>query len=683
MAIAFDAAAGGNSGGSSGPGNPYNFNGLTVGSGANRILIAGVTGDGNTNGDITSVVWDQGGTNQSLTQLGTAQSGGSRNMTLWYVVAPTSGNKTLRVSVNGSTDGWVLVACACYTGVDQTTPIDSHADHAGQASPITATTTVVASNCWLVLVAADTTGSCTAGSSTTQRAGDGLGGNITAIMDSNATVGTGAQSLHATGGGTPAWNILSLLPSGGGGGGGTVTVTTPTAFHTYQRSGTAGTIAISGTVTGIADGQHIEASFNGGAFSSLGAISGGAFSGTLTTQAQGQGTLTVRHTETPADLTTVASIGIGDVFVCVGDSIAQGRGTNAKSTVANGNSIKAACYESGVGWKSDDDPTSSGTSNGSFWPLVGTTVVAATSTYPVAFINVGVGSSALVWPSAAGGLWTKAANTNYAAMVTAITAAAIVNPPKGFLVHLGANDSIDSSTESIATYKTAAAQLVSDLRSDYSGAIVFWAQLGDVTTGTPPDRRAALDNIREAIREVWNGTTGAWNGPVMYDVTPDDGVHFTSDASVAIMAGRWAAAIIEKFYSGAAGSGRGPTLASLVLNAARDLIIATFNVPTTPITPQTSVGGFRVYDGGTVSGATVTATRLDNSRVALSLSSPIAGAPTLSLGSGLDVADNGGANLTPPKDSSSLTLPNEAFVQQPVATAPIAQSRIVQNIGTY
>jgi hypothetical protein len=42
------------------------------------------------------------------------------------------------------------------------------------------------------------------------------------------------------------------------------------------------------------------------------------------------------------------------------------------------------------------------------------------------------------------------------------------------------------------------------------------------------------------------------------------------------------------------------------------------------------------------------------------------------MASGLDVADNGGANLTPPTDSSSLHLPLEAFETQAVTvSAPV------------
>lgn len=217
--IAFNAAAGGNNGSASG--TTYDFSGLTVGSGTNRVLTVGVTGS-STPSDVTGVVWDQGGTNQALTQIGSQQAGGGglRYLSFWYVVAPTSGNKTLRVTRTTSGADLLMVATSSYTGVDQVSPIDSHADHATTATPQTETTTVVTSNCWLVTVISDTSGSPAAGASTTKRADDGVSGvGVTGIFDSNGTVGTGSQSLHTTSAASAAWNIASLKPAAGGGGG--------------------------------------------------------------------------------------------------------------------------------------------------------------------------------------------------------------------------------------------------------------------------------------------------------------------------------------------------------------------------------------------------------------------------------------------------------------------------------
>lgn len=448
---------------------------------------------------------------------------------------------------------------------------------------------------------------------------------------------------------------------------GTVTISTPLVFHTYQRNITTGlgSIPITGTYTGSP--TAIQANFNGGGWFTIAASpGGGTYSGSLTGQTAGQGTLQVRFANDTSVTASVATIGIGDIYVCIGDSICKGSLSNNQSTVANGNGITATCWESGA-WKLANDPTISG-GGGSFWPLVGTQLVAVTLTYPVGFINLGTGSTGLYFPSTGTGVWVKGQSA-YDNIAVEVTSAVIGEQPKGFLIHLGANDAADpTTTPTLSVYSTLAAALVTNLRNDFSGCTVFWAQLGGLTSGTPPDRRSAIDNVRETIRVIWNTASGAWNGPVMYDINTDDGVHVTTNAKGLIVATRWALAIIEKFYGGTLGTGRGPTATSKTINGAKDRITLTFYVPTQPILPATDPAGWRVLDSGVLSGATVTATRLSNTQIRLSLSSAIVGTPTLSLGSNNDVADNGGAVLTEPTDSSTNLLPAEAFIASVLAT---------------
>lgn len=83
-----------------------------------------------------------------------------------------------------------------------------------------------------------------------------------------------------------------------------IAVTTPAA------SATVGTnINISGTYAGSDNPTTIEASFNGGAYADI-AVSptGGTFSGTLTGQSAGTGTLSVRWKNIPSVIATVASV---------------------------------------------------------------------------------------------------------------------------------------------------------------------------------------------------------------------------------------------------------------------------------------------------------------------------------------------------------------------------------------
>ena len=83
-----------------------------------------------------------------------------------------------------------------------------------------------------------------------------------------------------------------------------ITVSTPSASSTVGTN-----IAISGTYAGGNTPTTIEASFNGGAYADVAvAPAGGIFSGTLSGQTAGTGTLTVRWKNFPSVLATVTSL---------------------------------------------------------------------------------------------------------------------------------------------------------------------------------------------------------------------------------------------------------------------------------------------------------------------------------------------------------------------------------------
>lgn len=115
-AVALDAA--GTSASASTVLSPFDFTGVTVGAGANRALVAQINFSLETVGSVT-VTWDQGGTNQAMGQIVCANGAGAVGRSCLYgLVAPTSGNKTLRVTWTGTTD--IIVDAVAWTGVDQT-----------------------------------------------------------------------------------------------------------------------------------------------------------------------------------------------------------------------------------------------------------------------------------------------------------------------------------------------------------------------------------------------------------------------------------------------------------------------------------------------------------------------------------------------------------------------------------
>src|SRR5690606_21105560 len=96
-------------------------------------------------------------------------------------------------------------------------------------------------------------------------------------------------------------------------------------------------IEISGTYTGTP--TAIEARWNGGSWATIDAApAGGTFSGTLASQAKGQGTLEVRHVDTPANVASQEYVGVGVILACLGQSNMVGQTAGAAGVFQSGNS---------------------------------------------------------------------------------------------------------------------------------------------------------------------------------------------------------------------------------------------------------------------------------------------------------------------------------------------------------
>lgn len=214
MAIASVGAADlGNNGGS----GTLTSSAFTVGAGSN-LLVVGAKGDASSD-NILTAVWDLTGANQLMTLIG-KKNPGNRWVYLWALPNPATGNKAVTITTLG---GYILAGAADYSGYDTTaSPIyDSTATYQATNNTHTVSTTVVAANCWLVLVGGTYTDNSppTAGSGTTRRTFDGNFGTY-GLFDSNGTVGTGSQSLTFLTNGLADTNavIMSIAPSTGGGG---------------------------------------------------------------------------------------------------------------------------------------------------------------------------------------------------------------------------------------------------------------------------------------------------------------------------------------------------------------------------------------------------------------------------------------------------------------------------------
>ncbi len=159
--------------------------------GSDLVLIVGTIGRVSAD-TITGVTYNS----VAMTKI-TAFSGGGegRWITLWYLANPSTGANNVVATWSASQD-FIHCGAVSYTGCKQTGIPDSFATgaDAGNEASHTFTTTVVASNAWLMLwTKYGLTPAAGAGTTARQTDGSGLG-----IFDSNGTVGTGSQSLIAT-----------------------------------------------------------------------------------------------------------------------------------------------------------------------------------------------------------------------------------------------------------------------------------------------------------------------------------------------------------------------------------------------------------------------------------------------------------------------------------------------------
>ncbi len=128
---------------------------LTVGSGANRALVCQVSNNGDPG--TQTVNWDATGTPQALTQIVTANNGTGIYARLYGRVAPTAGNKTLRVTNTTARD--TCVFCIAFTGVDQTGGVTSFPNSTSSSNTTAnpSLTITSAAGAWTISVLTTTT----------------------------------------------------------------------------------------------------------------------------------------------------------------------------------------------------------------------------------------------------------------------------------------------------------------------------------------------------------------------------------------------------------------------------------------------------------------------------------------------------------------------------------------------
>jgi hypothetical protein len=175
-------------------------------SGSDRfVVVSALTGDGN----FLGVPKSGGAGGSDMTVITTAVVSAQYHQ-MYYYIAPPASSTEFYQPVSGSR-GFDMAAVV-YSGVKQTSgAIDSFAAIASGAVPRTFSTTVVASDCWLVSMARNvTTGVVAPHTGTTGR----TNGTLHDTGDSNGTVGTGSQSMAWTDSSGSVYGIIfSLAPA--------------------------------------------------------------------------------------------------------------------------------------------------------------------------------------------------------------------------------------------------------------------------------------------------------------------------------------------------------------------------------------------------------------------------------------------------------------------------------------
>lgn len=319
-----------------------------------------------------------------------------------------------------------------------------------------------------------------------------------------------------------------------------LTITSPSAYQVLQRSSGVADIAIEGTYVGSP--TAIEASWNGGDYATIDSSpSGGNFSGTLSSQPQGQGTLTVRFTNDTGENDTVEYLGVGDVIICAGQSNMVGWGDYLQAYWHP--TLKAGMFGNNYQWRELIDPydqttgqvdtvSQDGTNFGSMVPLLASHIMHTTGV-PVAFVPCAKGStSANDWqpPVTSQDRTTLFGSMSY--RIDEVGGAAMV------IWHQGEQDVTAGTSK--ATYKSEIAAIASQIETDHS--IPFYAAkihntaLGDET------------NVWEAMDELWEEDNNVYAGPDLRSITTSpDATHFETDAALQELADEWWLALREYF----------------------------------------------------------------------------------------------------------------------------------------
>lgn len=320
-----------------------------------------------------------------------------------------------------------------------------------------------------------------------------------------------------------------------------LTLTSPKAYRVFQRDGTNhAAIAITGIYTGR--NAPIEARWGTGDWEVIATPTDGVFSGSLV-RPVGQGTLSVRIQGVPSSVVNVLYVGIGDVFLLIGQSNGSGRGLTLQSWTHP--TLKACMLGNDNQWKELADPVDSPAGQvdsasydaeaaGSIWPLVATQYMAAKG-WPVAFIPCCRGGQGNVrwWP----GVNHFDRTTLYgSAMYRALVLAGGVKAA----IYWAGEPGVDAAVTDYTAFKPIATAIRDDL-----GVPVMRVKLQYCTGGTAGEAAG----VAAAVQYIWDHPDefNSITGPDLSDIISNDGYHLMEDPEIQLAASRTGSRLIAAF----------------------------------------------------------------------------------------------------------------------------------------
>lgn len=199
----------GQNGGSSGGATSFAVS-ITVSSGSDRVMLAALVYYGPAL-SISSVTYAGSG----MTQVGSTLTDGSNWwLSLWRLVAPAVGTADLVATLSGS--GAISLAGAAFSGVDQTTPLRTHATNTGTSTSASVAPTSSVNDVVFAAMSEYNGGTITEGSTLIYELEGGA--SVNSFSAQTAAAGSPTTSMSWTLGSSVAWGAIgaAMIPAGGG-----------------------------------------------------------------------------------------------------------------------------------------------------------------------------------------------------------------------------------------------------------------------------------------------------------------------------------------------------------------------------------------------------------------------------------------------------------------------------------